>query len=89
MTIEAATRRSKFLGLAAGLVVAFVTAPQADDPWRPAADSSARIQTAGQKIDAGDFRRRDPVVGVTRSELNLMGFGLRKTGKLTEALQYY
>jgi hypothetical protein len=28
MTIEAATRRSKFLGLAAGLVVAFVTAPQ-------------------------------------------------------------
>jgi Flp pilus assembly protein TadD len=96
MTIEAAILRPRLLALAAGLVVAFVTAAQADDPRPAAADSSAKIQTARQKVDAGDFAGAIPwLASAVRDKpddadaLNLMGYSLRKTGKLTEALQYY
>jgi Tfp pilus assembly protein PilF len=96
MTIEAATRRSKFSGLVVGLLVACVAAAQADDQRPPAADSSAKIQTARQKVDAGDFAGAIPwLASAVRDKpddadaLNLMGYSLRKTGKLTEALQYY
>jgi predicted Zn-dependent protease len=81
MTIEAATRRSKFSGLVVGLLVACVAAAQADDQRPPAADSSAKIQTARQKVDAGDFAGAIPwLASAVRDKpddadaLNLMGY---------------
>jgi tetratricopeptide (TPR) repeat protein len=96
MTIAAATRRPRLLALVAGLLVASVSAAHADDPRPPAANNSAKIQIARQKVDSGDFAGAIQwLASAVRDKpddagaLTLIGYSLRNTGKLSEALQYY
>ncbi len=93
MTMTTSMRARKLHMILAGLAIGFAASAYAADTTTDAPDG---VTAAREKIKAGDFAGAMPLLAAVIKDapknadaLNLMGFSLRKTGKASEALDYY